>query len=141
MTQMNAGPQAPGPQPPFGIQTSEQAFAGLSSEEKNWGMFCHLAALVGFVGIPFGSIIGPLVVWLIKKDTMPFVNVNGKEALNFQISLAIYALCCIPLMFILVGFILLFAVLALDLVMIIIAAMKANKGIAFKYPLCIRLVK
>ncbi len=55
-------------------------------EERTWGMLCHLCALAGFIGIPLGSIIGPLVIWLIKKDASAFVNEQGRNSLNFQIS-------------------------------------------------------
>ena len=61
----------------------------LTSEEKNYAMLAHLLALAGLI-LPFGSIIGPLVIWLIKKDESPFVDKNGKESLNFQISTTIY---------------------------------------------------
>lgn len=62
------------------------ATEGISAEERQWGMFAHLATLIGLI-IPLGSILGPLVIWLIKKDTMPFVEDQGKEAVNFQLSL------------------------------------------------------
>ena len=114
---------------------------GYSKDERMWGMFCHLAALAAFVGIPLGNVIGPLVVWLIKKDEFPFVNEQGKESLNFQISMSIYALVCFPLMFVLIGIPLLIAVVIADLVLVIMAALKANEGIAYRYPLTIRLIK
>ena len=65
------------------------------SEVRQWGMFAHFAAFAGFV-IPFGNIIGPLIVWQMKKD-MPFVDDQGKEALNFQITVSIAVLICFPL--------------------------------------------
>ena len=114
---------------------------GYSKDERMWGMFCHLAALAAFVGIPLGNVIGPLVVWLIKKDEFPFVNEQGKESLNFQISMSIYALVCFPLMFVLIGIPLLIAVVIADLVLVIMAALKAYEGIAYRYPLTIRLIK
>ena len=61
-----------------------QQLEPLSKDEKTWAMLCHLSAVAGFV-IPFGSILGPLVVWLIKKDEMPIVDLHGKKSLNFQI--------------------------------------------------------
>lgn len=111
-----------------------------SADEKTWGMFAHLAALAGFI-IPFGNIIGPLVVWLIKKDEMPFVDDQGKEALNFQITVLIAVLICIVLMLVLIGFLLLPIVGIAALVMIIIAAIKANEGTAYRYPFALRLIK
>jgi uncharacterized protein len=69
----------------------------VSSDERQWAMFAHLAALAGFV-IPFGNLIGPLIVWQIKKNEMPFVDDQGKEALNFQITVCLAVLVCILLM-------------------------------------------
>ena len=111
-----------------------------SAEEKQWALFAHLSALAGFV-IPFGSIIGPLVIWLIKKDTMPFVDDQGKEALNFQITAAIAFLVSLCLMIVLIGFLLIWVVAIGDLVFTIIAAIKANEGVAYRYPFTLRLVK
>src|SRR5687768_9744196 len=78
-----------------------------AKEEQNWAMICHLAALSGFV-IPLGNVLGPLVVWLIKKDTMPLVDKHGKEALNFQITVTIAMVISIVLMFVLIGILLVF---------------------------------
>jgi len=98
--------------------------------------------------IPF-NIIGPLVVWMIKKDEFPFVNDQGKEALNFQISMTMCGiaavLVCVVLSFVCIGSFLMplvgLAWLVVELVMIIRAAMAANKGEAFRYPLAIRFLK
>ena len=111
----------------------------LSQDERTWGMLCHLSALAGYI-IPFGNIVGPLVVWLIKKDEMPFVEDQGKEALNFQISVTIYVIVSIVLVFVLIGIVLLIAVGIFSLVVLIIAAIKANQGEAYRYPLCIRFI-
>ncbi len=111
-----------------------------SAEEKQWALFAHLSALIGYI-IPFGSIIGPLVIWQIKKNEMPFVDDQGKEALNFQITVAIAAIVCIVLMLVLIG-ILLFWILAIaNLVFIVMAAIAANNGQAYRYPVCLRLIK
>lgn len=113
----------------------------MSDNEKTWGMFCHLAALLGSLVAGIGHLLGPLIVWLIKKNEMPFVNDQGKESLNFQISITIYALISAVLIFVGIGIILLFAVMIFDLVMIILASIKAYKGESYRYPLCIRLIK
>ena len=110
-------------------------------DEKMWAMLCHLSALIACIGIPFGNIIGPLVVWLIKKDQMPFVDDQGKEALNFQISVIIYAIVSAILIVVVIGIFLLIAVGIFWLVMIVVAGVKANGGQAYRYPLCIRLLK
>ena len=115
---------------------------GPSKDEKMWGMFCHLAMLVQFVGIPFGTIVGPLVVWLIKRNEMPFVEDQGKEAVNFQITATIAALCCIPFYFLCgVGIVMIVGVVIADLVLSIMAAVKANEGVAYRYPFALRLIK
>ena len=111
-----------------------------NKDERMWGMFCHLAALAGFI-IPFGNIIGPLIVWQIKKEEFPFVDDQGKESLNFQISIFIYLIISGLLVILLIGIALLFAVGIFSLIMTIIAAVKANEGVAFRYPMCIRFIK
>ncbi len=108
--------------------------------ERNWGMFCHLSSLAGYL-IPFGHIIAPLVIWLIKRDESAFVDINGKEALNFQISITIYVLVSLVLTLLLVGIALLLAIGIADLVLIIIAGIKASKGEAYRYPLTIRFIQ
>jgi len=113
----------------------------VSKEEQNWAMFCHLAALSGFV-IPLGNVLGPLVMWLIKKDTMPLVDQHGKEALNFQITVLIAFVVSALLTVILIGFVLMFVVGIGALVLTIIAAVKISNGqFDYKYPFAIRLIK
>ena len=132
---MSVPPESVIPPPP-----SEPLMAGgPPAEERQWAMFAHLSALCGLI-IPFGSIIGPLVIWLIKKDTMPFVNDQGKEALNFNITMAIAAVVCSLLMLVLIGFLLLPALVILWLVFVIIGTIKANEGTAYRYPFTLRLV-
>jgi uncharacterized Tic20 family protein len=111
----------------------------LSKEEKTMGMVCHLAALAGLV-IPFGNIIGPLIVWLLKKDTMPFVDEQGREALNFQITLGIAAIIGIILTFVFIGIFVLMALYVLNIVFPIIAAIKTNDGISYRYPFALRIL-
>jgi len=121
--------------------TNEATQAGSpSADEKTWGMLAHLSSLVGFV-IPFGNVLGPLVVWMIKKETMPFVDDQGKEALNFQITVMIAGLICIPLMFVLIGIPLMFVVAIAWLVLSIMAGLKAQNGVAYRYPFALRLIK
>lgn len=110
-----------------------------SAEERQWAMFAHLSALIGFI-IPFGSIIAPLIIWQMKKETMPFVDEQGKEALNFQITVAIAALACFALMLILIGFLLLWVLGIAALILVVIAAIRANNGEHYRYPFALRLV-
>ena len=107
-------------------------------DSQQWGMIAHLSALIGFV-IPFGNVIGPLVVWQMKKD-MPFVVDQGKEALNFQITVAIAVFVCLLLSFIVIGLLLLPLVGIGALVLTVIAGIKANNGEAYRYPFALRLI-
>jgi hypothetical protein len=112
-----------------------------AKEEQNWAMICHLAALSGFV-IPLGNVLGPLIVWLMKKDTMPLVDVHGKEALNFQITVTIAMVISFLLMFVLIGILLVFVVGIGALVLTIVAAVKVSNGqLDYKYPFAFRLIK
>jgi len=106
-----------------------------------WAMICHLTGLAAIVIPIVGNIVAPLIIWQIKKDDYPFVDEQGKEAVNFQISMSIYALICIPLFFICIGPFLLAAVGIVDLVFLLIAAVKANGGQHYRYPLTIRFIK
>jgi len=107
---------------------------------RNWGMLCHLIALVALIGVPLGNIIGPLVIWLIKKNDDPFFDEQGKEALNFQISMTIYAIISAILMLIVIGIFLLVLVAVLDLILTVIAAVKVSNGESYHYPLTIRFL-
>jgi uncharacterized protein len=112
----------------------------LTQDDKTMGMLCHLSALAGFV-IPFGAIIGPLIVWLMKKEQSAFIDYHGKEALNFQITMAIGFLISFILIFIVIGFFLIVGLAIFSLVMTIIAAIKANEGENYRYPISLRLIK
>ena len=108
-----------------------------------WAMFCHLAGLAGLLPMTpvFGSVIAPLIIWQVKKNEFGFVDEQGKEALNFQISILIYALVSGLLCFVCVGFFLLPAVYIFNLIFMLVAAVKANNGEHYRYPLSIRFVK
>ena len=113
----------------------------MTQQEKTWGMLCHLSALAAFVLPWLGSILGPLVVWLIKKDEFPFVDDQGKESLNFQITMFICGAVSGVLMLVAIGVVLAVIVGIYDIVMFIIAAVQANNGVRYRYPLCIRFIK
>ena len=109
-------------------------------DENMWAMFCHFASFAGFV-FPFvGSVLGPLVVWLLKKDEYPLVAVQGKEAMNFNISMCIYYIASIILIFVVIGIPLLIGLFLFDVIVTIVAMVKASEGIKFRYPLAIRLI-
>ncbi|MGD1844446.1 MAG: DUF4870 domain-containing protein [Salibacteraceae bacterium] len=109
----------------------------LSSDSKTFGMLAHLAGLAGLV-FPLGNIIGPLVIWVMKKETDPYVDWHGKQALNFQLSCLIYAVVAFVLAFFLIGFALIFAIFVTNIVLTIIAGVRANEGGFYEYPLSIR---
>jgi hypothetical protein len=113
----------------------------VSKEEQNWAMICHLSALAGFL-IPFGNLLGPLIVWLVKRSEMPMVEIQGKEALNFQITVTIAAVISMLLIFVLIGFVLLLVVGVGALILTIMAAIKVSNGeFDYKYPWALRLLK
>ncbi|MGH2272236.1 DUF4870 domain-containing protein [Anaerohalosphaeraceae bacterium U12dextr] len=116
------------------VQPMEAQKADISNDAKNLGMLCHL---LGF----FTSFVGPLILWLIKKDTMPYVDYHGKEALNFQITLAIAYIVAGASIICMIGAFLIPVLGLLDLIFCIIAALAASRGEYYKYPWCLRLVK
>jgi uncharacterized protein len=121
--------------------TPAAAVPALTENERTWGMLAHLSALLG-VAVPlFGCVLGPLVVWLGRRDQSTFVEAQAKEALNFNISVFLAAIVCSLLMLVFIGFILGAALFIAWLVMTLIAAIKASEGIAYRYPFSLRLVK
>ncbi len=114
--------------------------SGVPIPERQWGMFAHLSAFSACVGIPFGNIVGPLIMFLIKKDEYPFGGDQAKEALNFNISCTLYLLISIALFVVIIGFILFLILGVFWLVATIIAAVRSNEGVSYRYPLCIRFV-
>jgi uncharacterized protein len=99
-----------------------------------------IAALTHIGGIFFGFI-PSLIVWLIYKDKSPFVADQALEALNFQITMAIGAFACIILMLIVIGIFMIWVLGIVNLVLCIIAAIKASSGEQFRYPFALRLIK
>lgn len=126
---------APGPMPgpmmmnPYGIPP----------EARTFGMLCHIGALAGYL-VPFGHLVGPLVFWLLKKDQHPFVDQQGKESLNFQITVTIAYVVFGTLSIFLIGIPFLVATGLAALIFEIIAGVRANNGIAYRYPFTLRLL-
>lgn len=138
--------------PPFNPPPQDHVSGGISAEERQWAMFAHLSALVGGIltsgwAGSIGCFIGPLIIWMVKKDSMPFVDDQGKEALNFNITVALIFLALLLLSIVTLGIGLIIAIPGWIvvgiawLVFTIIAGIKANEGVAYRYPLTLRLIK
>ena len=111
-----------------------------SNDDRTWGMLAHLSALAGFIVPVVGNIVGPLIVWLSKKD-QPFVADQGKESLNFQLTMVIIAFVTALTICIGIGIFLLPLVGLVALIFEIVAAVQANQGVAYRYPFNIRFFK
>jgi uncharacterized Tic20 family protein len=112
-----------------------------AQDERTWAMFAHLSAMAGLVVPLVGDIIGPLVIWLVWRHRSAFVAEQAKEALNFNITVTLGWVLCVPLAFVFVGFLLALVLLLYWLTMIILAAIRAGEGHHFHYPLSLRLVR
>ncbi|RMQ49147.1 hypothetical protein ALQ04_00279 [Pseudomonas cichorii] len=121
-------------------QFNKPALAKPSREVRQWAMFCHLVALCGLF-FPFGHLLGPLIIWQLKKDTDPFIDAQGKEALNFQITVSIAATVSLLLFVLVIGIPMLLLVGIGAMVLTIIAGVKANEGVDYRYPFTWRLLK
>jgi uncharacterized Tic20 family protein len=112
-----------------------------SPEARQWAMLCHFAAFAWVLAPMVGNVIGPLIAWQLKKDLDPFVDQQGKEALNFQITVSLALMICSLLAWMLIGFPLMLLVSVAALVLTVIAGVKANEGQAYRYPFAWRLIK
>ncbi|MBW3670150.1 MAG: DUF4870 domain-containing protein [Acidobacteria bacterium] len=121
------------PPPPHGHNQNEEA--------RRWAMITHLSALIGLLGNGIGFLLAPLIVWLIKKDLDPFVDDQGKEAVNFQITMFIAAIIALILSFVLIGIPILIVIGLMAVIFPIVAAIKASEGNYYRYPLTIRFLK
>lgn len=130
------GPPPPGP-PPYGYGYGYPRPMA-PQDERTWAMLAHLAPFAGsVVGLPF---VGPLVIFLVYKDRGPFVRRQSAESLNFQLTLLIGYVISVALMFVLVGFLTAAILWVGGIVFQIIAAVAANRGEDFRYPMTIRFV-
>jgi uncharacterized protein len=125
--------QQPLPPPPPAPATS--------SDIRTWCVLCHAAALLGLFFHFLGHLLGPLIVWLVKRGESPEVDAHGKESLNFQISMLIYDAVAAILCVVLIGIPILIALWVLNTVLVIIASIQASEGKFYRYPITIRLIK
>lgn len=113
-----------------------------SKSERQWAMGCHLAALCGIlVPVAAANLLGPLIIWLIKRVDGAFIDEQGKEALNFQISLFLYELLGWMLLLVGIGILIVIAVRVVGFILVIVAAVKVGDGVPYRYPACIRFIK
>ena len=124
----------------------------VNSEERGWAMAAHLCGLLwlpgsgGLIFLPFGglalfTILGPLIIFLAKGQSMPFAAAQAKESLNFQITVWLLGLAFALLAMVLIGFVFLWILGVVNLVLVIIAAIRVSDGTPYRYPFCLRLVK
>lgn len=110
-------------------------------DERMWAMFTHLSALAFFIIPAVGMVIGPLIIWLIKKDDYALVDEHGKMALNFNLSVLLYSFICGILTLFVIGIALGIALAVFWLAMVILASVKTNNGEPFTYPLSIQFIR
>jgi uncharacterized protein len=112
-----------------------------TENERTWAMLAHLSALAGLVFPVLGIVLGPLAVYLGRRDNSTFVAAHAKEALNFNITVLIATVVCMLLMMVFIGFLLGTALFVAWLVLTLIAAIRASEGELYRYPVSIRLIK
>ena len=131
---MNETPPTPSSPPPASPSLIT------SSEIRTWSVLCHASALLGLFFHFFGHLLGPLIVWLIKRGDAPEIDANGKESLNFQISMLIYDIIAGILCLVVIGIFILVALWILNTVFVIIASVKTSEGKTYRYPFTIRFL-
>lgn len=104
-----------------------------------WAVGCHLSALLGYL-VPFGHLLGPLAIWLAKRDVLPGVEAAGRSVLNFQLSITLYVLASLLLSFFLIGVAVLFVLVVFHFTMVLYASLRAQRGLDVNYPLTIRFI-
>ncbi len=109
-------------------------------EERNWATICHLSGFAFFILPPIGHVVAPLILWLLKRHDSTFIDEHGKEAVNFQISISIYGILCFILVFLVIGLAMALLLFLFWAICMIYAAIQANDGMSFRYPLIIRLL-
>jgi uncharacterized Tic20 family protein len=124
----------------------------LNGEDRNWAMAAHLCGLLwlaggsGLIFFPFGilvlfTMVGPLIIWRTKGTTSAFVADQARESLNFQITVFLLGLVFLVLAFVLIGFVFLWILGLVNLILVIIAAVQVSDGKPYRYPFCLRLVR
>ena len=123
------------------MTTESESTTSLSNDVRNWALLCHLSALTGLLGNGIGYLLGPLIVWLVKRQEHPFIDEQGKEAVNFQLTMFIVFVIALILSCVIIGIPILLALAILEIVAPIVAAINASNGQHYRYPLTIRFIK
>jgi uncharacterized Tic20 family protein len=116
------------------VQPAGEAQPEIKKDDRNMAMLCHLLAI-------FTGFLGPLIIWLIKKEDAPYVDDQGKEALNFQLTVLIAMVASGVLSILCIGIVLAIVVWVVDIIFCIMASIKASRGEAYRYPVSIRFIK
>ena len=124
-----------------GEGTGVETGGPISRDARKWAMLCHIIALVGLLGNGVGFLLGPLLVWLFKKEDDPFIDEQGREAVNFQLTMLLAMIVSALLCLVLIGFVLIVIVGLMMIIFPIIGAIKANDGEHYRYPFAIRFIK
>jgi uncharacterized protein len=114
--------------------------ASSSADVRTWNVLCHASALLGLFLHFLGHLLGPLIVWLVKRGDSPEIDAHGKESLNFQLSMLIYDAIAAILCIIVIGIPILIALWIMNTVFVIIASIRASEGKFYRYPITIRFL-
>jgi uncharacterized Tic20 family protein len=125
---------------PSTMETTQPPAPVSSADVRTWNVLCHASALLGFFFPWAGHIIAPLIVWLVKRGDSPEIDAYGKESINFQLSMLVYAVISGILCLILIGFVLLAILHIVNVVLVIIASIRASEGKFYRYPITIRFL-
>jgi uncharacterized Tic20 family protein len=144
----NAPMDTPPPPPPQDAPPTSPPSPGIDATERQWALGLHFSALLGFAGPHLLNVIGPLIIWLIKKQDSPYLDAVGKRVLNFQLSYSLYGFAAITLFgllwWLVIGFIFLpiYAIVGVAwLVLTIIGAVKESNGETYEYPYVIKFLQ
>jgi uncharacterized Tic20 family protein len=123
------------------METTQPPSTPISSADiRTWNVLCHASALLGLFLHFLGHLLGPLIVWLVKRGDSPEIDAHGKESLNFQLSMLIYDAIAAILCLVLIGIPILIALWIMNTVCVIIASIRASEGKFYRYPITIRFL-
>ena len=123
------------------METTPPPASVTASNTRTWIVLCHASALLGLFFHFLGHIFGPLIVWMLKRGESAEIDAHGKESLNFQLSMLIYDAAAVLLCFVLIGIPILIGLWILNIILVIVASIKASEGQLYRYPLTIRFIK